>query len=76
MKLRKWIEEIPRGRRAFHKDCQVVDIDLVSERYALLTLQIPLPVGGEHRELVSVETEIEIRKVKNEMPIGKKVKTT
>jgi hypothetical protein len=48
-----WNREPP--LTAFFKDCLILDFDVVSERYVLLTLQIPLPVGGTHGELVAID---------------------
>jgi hypothetical protein len=62
MTLREWLEQIPPGRRrAFWKDCKIVDVDPVSERYVLVTVQIPPPVGELHRELASLDSEVEIK---------------
>jgi hypothetical protein len=41
---------------AFYKDCLILDFYLVSDRYVLLTLQIPLPTGGTHAELAEIST--------------------
>ena len=34
---------------------------MISNRYALLTLQLPLPISGTYQEIVSIHTEIEQR---------------
>ena len=52
------------GVHAYHKDCQVTSCDVISERYALVEVQIPLPVGGYHKEILPLDTIVEIRKSK------------
>ena len=47
---------VPNSSSAFYKDCLILDFYLVSDRYVLLTLQIPLPTGGTHAELAEIST--------------------
>lgn len=46
---------------AYYKGCQIIEVFPVDEHYVLLTVRIPLPVGGDHRELVSIDAEVEMR---------------
>lgn len=57
MAFAEWWNLTP-SRKAYYKDCEIVDFDQVSERYILLTLQIPLTIGGTHGELVEISTTI------------------
>lgn len=46
--------------KGYYKDCLIIDFNRVSERYILLTLQIPLPVGGTHEEMIEMSTLIDV----------------
>lgn len=61
--LAQWLDMLP-SPRAIYKDCLILDAHLISERYVLLTLKVPQPVGGIYNEIVSVETLIEIEEGK------------
>lgn len=49
------------GVHAYYKDCKIIDINPYSEQYALVEMEIPLPVGGTHKEIVPLGTVVEIK---------------
>lgn len=59
MPFREWWTTQP-SLPGYYKDCRIVDFAPVSERYILLTLQIPVPTGGTHDELVQMDELIEV----------------
>jgi hypothetical protein len=61
MTLREWFEQVPNGRKAYYKECEITDVNPVGEHHAYIEVQIPLPVGGRHQLLVEMETEVEVR---------------
>lgn len=58
MPFREWWSVV-HPLKGFYKDCLIIDFAQVSERYVLLTLQIPMPTGGTHEELVSMDELID-----------------
>ncbi len=60
--LREYLSSMPQhGWKAYYKDCRIEQVAPISERYALVELQVPQPYGGMIEEIVSVETVIEYR---------------
>lgn len=55
----EWWNMLP-SPKGYYKDCLIIDFNRVSERYILLTLQIPLPVGGTHEEMIEMSTLIDV----------------
>ena len=58
MTIREYLEVIPDGP-AYYKDCKIVAIDKISERYALIEVQLPLPLGGYLKEIASLDEVVE-----------------
>lgn len=46
---------------AYYKGCKLVETQPIDEKWTLLFLQIPFPVGGTYREIVSNETLLDVR---------------
>lgn len=69
MALAEWLEMVPDGTTAYYKDCKILDWAVIGERWCLLTVLIPLPVGGTYKEIVSIETQLELKEKENHMKI-------
>jgi hypothetical protein len=55
MTVKEWLATNP----LFYKDCLITEMVLVGPRHVSITVQIPLPVGGVHIELLALDAKIE-----------------
>jgi hypothetical protein len=57
MTIRAWLDLLP-TRKGYYRECEIIDSTPIGTEHVFITIKIPLPVGGEGKDVVPMSTII------------------